>query len=915
MPAASRRPPEAASRSYPAEPWCIREPRLNLDILPQSESVFALSNGHIGLRGNLDEGEPHGLPGTYLNTFCEFRQLPHAEPGYGYPASGQTIVNVTNGKLIRLLVDDEPFDVRYGTVHSHQRTLDLRQGILVRDLEWSTSAGSRLRITSTRLVSLTQRAIAAVEYTVEPVSGSMRVVAESELAANETLPTLGEDPRASTDAGSVLLPEGHIACHDDRHRVLLMHRARHSGMRLAAGMAHDIEGPAEMLVETEAFPDMGRCTTAARLAPGDRLRIVKYLGYAWSSQRSSATLEAQVRGALAVAQLDGWDGLLAEQQRYLNDFWASADVVVDGDPELQQAVRFALFHILQAGPRAACQPIPAKGLTGPGYDGHTFWDTETYVLPVLTYTQPDDAASVLRWRHSALPAARERAANLGLAGATFPWRTIRGEECSGYWPAGTAAFHINADISDAVRRYIDATGDTHFEQEIGVELLAETARLWLSLGYFDAQGQFRIDGVTGPDEYSALADNNVYTNLMAQQNLAAAADACARHPQRATRLGVTAEDISAWRRAAEAMMIPYDEQAGVHPQHEGFTRRQRWDFENTSPGKYPLFMHYPYFELYRKQVVKQADLVLAMYLRTDAFTAEQKARNFAYYESLTVRDSSLSASAQAVIAAETGHLDLAYDYLAETALTDLEDRHSNTRDGLHLASLAGTWTALVAGFGGMRAQAGTLAFSPRLPAGISRVAFRIRYRQRTVRVAVTPGEAKYELLEGEQLAVTHHGEPILLGHLPVILPIPALPLTLRPRQPPGRAPVPRRTISTREPGSPGSLREQLRFPRKEAPLTMIDAYAEWPDSSVPGLCVGALRRRSGRQARRNLFGAADGQTSASIPGLPGSPGRRPSGSCSCTARRPSPRRTAPARPSRYRRPRWHRSASGGRVQV
>jgi alpha,alpha-trehalose phosphorylase len=825
MPAASRRQPESASRTYPAEPWCVREPRLNLDILPQSESVFALSNGHIGLRGNLDEGDPHGLPGTYLNTFCEFRQLLHAEPGYGYPASGQTIANVTNGKLIRLLVDDEPFDMRYGTVHTHQRTLDLRKGVLIRDVEWSTPGGARLRVSSTRLVSLTQRSIAAIQYTVEPVSGPMRVVVQSELAANETLPALGEDPRASTGAGSGLLSEGHIACHDERHRVLLMHRARLSGMRLAAGMAHDIQGPPEMVVETEAFPDVGRCTIAGHLVPGDRLRIVKYLGYAWSDQRSSATLEAQVRGALAVAQLDGWDGLLAEQQRYLSDFWASADVIVDGDTELQQAVRFALFHILQAGPRGASQPIPAKGLTGPGYDGHTFWDTETYVLPVLTYTHPDEAESALRWRHAALPTARERAADLGLSGASFPWRTIRGQECSGYWPAGTAAFHINADIADAVQRYVDATEDTQFAQEVGVDLLTETARLWISLGYFDEYGQFRIEGVTGPDEYSALADNNVYTNLMAQQNLAAAADTCARYPHRAARLGVSMKEMSTWRRAAEAMMIPYDEQAGVHPQHEGFTFRQRWDFENTSPEEYPLFLHHPYFELYRKQVIKQADLVLAMYLRPDAFTAEQKARNFAYYESLTVRDSSLSASTQSVIAAETGHLDLAYDYLAESALIDLQDRQNNTRDGLHLASLAGTWTALVAGFGGMRARAGTLAFSPRLPVGISRLAFRIRYRQRTVRVAVTPGEAKYELLDGAQIAVIHHGEPILLGHQPVMLPIPSLPLTLRPRQPAGRAPVPRRMTSADVPDSPGMVPEERRSPIREAPLAAIDGTA------------------------------------------------------------------------------------------
>ena len=776
--------------AYTVEPWCVRETRLDLDALAQSESVFALSNGHIGLRGNLDEGEPHGLPGTYLNSLYELRPLPHAERGYGYPDSGQTIINVTNGKLIRLLVDDDPFDVRYGVVHSHERVLDLRSGTLSRQVVWESPAGKQVRISSVRLVSLTQRAVAAICYTVEPVSEPLRLVLQSELIVNETLPDPGDDPRTAAVLDRPLLSEEFLATRDDQYRVVLVHRTHRSGLRLAATMAHDIEAPEAMRAHTEAFPDLGRCTVAAQVNPGDRLRIVKYIGYGWSSQRSRPALKAQVAGALAVARLTGWNGLLAEQRRYLDDFWAGADVDIDGDPEIQQAVRFGLFHILQAGARTENRPIAAKGLTGPGYDGHTFWDTETFVLPVLTYTQPSAAASVLRWRHMVLPEARQRAADLGLAGAAFPWRTIRGQECSGYWPAGTAAFHINADIADAALRYVDATEDLSFEPDVALDLLVETARLWRKLGHYGTKGRFRIDGVTGPDEYSAAADNNLYTNLMAQQNLAAAADMCAKHPDAARRRGVTEAEMSSWRAAAAAMTIPFDAERGLHQQHESFTEYAEWDFAGTPPDKYPLLLHFPYFELYRKQAIKQADLVLAMHLRGDAFTPEQKARNFAYYEARTVRDSSLSACTQAVLAAETGHLELAHDYLAEAALVDLQDRHSNTRDGLHMAALAGAWMALVAGFGGMRAGAGTLAFRPQLPSGISRLTFRIRYRDRKLRVAITPGSARYELLAGEPLAITHHGEQVLLAGQPVVLGIPPVPFSIPPGQPEGRAPVP-----------------------------------------------------------------------------------------------------------------------------
>ena len=527
-----------------------------------------------------------------------------------------------------------------------------------------------------------------------------------------------------------------------------------------------------------------------------RSRLVKYLGYGWSSQRSRPALVDQVSGALAAAQLTGWDGILAEQRAFLDAFWEGADVEVDGDVQIQQAVRFGLFHILQAGARAEQRPIPAKGLTGTGYDGHTFWDTEAFVLPVLTYTHPSAAADALRWRAITLDTARAHAAELGLDGAAFAWRTIHGEECSGYWPAGTAAFHINADIAAAVVNYLDATQDEEFEREVALPILVETARLWRSLGQHDAHGQFRIEGVTGPDEYSAIKDNNLYTNLMAQHNLAAAATLAEKRQVESRELGVTTEEAAAWRDAAEDMYLPYDERLKVHEQHDGFTNYARWDFKNTPEDHYPLLLHYPYFQLYRKQVVKQADVVLAMQLRPDSFTPEQKLRNFNFYEALTVRDSSLSPCTQAVMAAEVGHLSLAYDYLAEAAFMDLQDREHNTKDGLHIASLAGAWTALVGGFGGMRVREGGLCFSPKLPPGIVGLSFRMRYRGRIVLVEVRDHAATYSVLAGDPLDITHHGQPAKISDKAVTLDLPTPVQLPPPTQPPGRVPQSHRARSS-----------------------------------------------------------------------------------------------------------------------
>jgi alpha,alpha-trehalose phosphorylase len=777
---------------YGVDPWRLTETALDLDLIAQSESVFALSNGHIGLRGNLDEGEPYGLPGTYLNSLYESRPLPYAETAYAFPDMGQTVINVTNGKIIRLLVEDEPFDIRYGKVQSHTRTLDLRAGTLTRNVVWTSPAGHTVKITSVRLVSLTQRAVAAVSYTVSPVDEPLRLVLMSEIVANEEIPTRPGDPRAAANLASPLVSEEHLAVDGDRPRAVLVHSTRVSKLRLAAAMSHEVYGPERKSIVSESFPDLGRLMVAAEVPAGEELRLIKYIGYGWSAWRSRSALIDQVSGAIAAAGLTGWDRLLAEQRTYLDNFWEGADVEVDGDMDVQQAVRFGLFHILQAGARAELRPIPAKGLTGTGYDGHTFWDTEAFVLPVLTYTQPASAADALRWRHETLPIARQHATELGLAGAAFAWRTIHGEECSGYWPAGTAAFHINADIANSVVEYLDATHDEPFEREIALPLLVETARLWRSLGQHDADGKFRIDGVTGPDEYSAVKDNNLYTNLMAQQNLACAADLAAKLTDEARQLGVTTEETAEWRDAAADMFIPYDERLGVHEQHDGFTKYARWDFVGTQADHYPLLLHYPYFQLYRKQVVKQADVVLAMQLRGDAFTPDQKLRNFDYYDALTVRDSSLSACTQAVMAAEVGHLQLAYDYLAEAAFMDLEDREHNTKDGLHIASLAGAWTALVGGFGGMRAGRDGLSFSPRLPPGLMGLSFRLRYQGRIVRVVVRQGTATYSLLQGDPLSITHHGEPVTIGPDEATLKIAITTPPPPPSQPPGRHPQPRR---------------------------------------------------------------------------------------------------------------------------
>ncbi len=782
---------KSSGDTFSVEPWCLREPRLKLDDLAGTEAVLTVANGSLGVRGTLDEGEPVGMPGTYLAGVHELRSMVYTETGNGDPESTETLINTIDGTAVRLLVEGHPLDVRTGALLHHERVLDFRAGTLSRELRWRSPAGRAVEVGSTRLVSLDQRGVFALRYTVRALEQPVEVVLQSALVANTQQPHLPSHPSADDLLFHPLDPQEHEA---DGH-LTLVHRTLRTGLLVGAAADHDVDSTAELDCHGEATPDHARFTVRAQLAPGESVTLTKLVAYAWSGTRELPALRDELAGALTVARHEGFDGLLASQRAILDGFWECADVEIDGDAELQQAVRFALFQLLQNTARAEGRPIAGKALTGTGYEGHAFWDTETFVLQVMTAVRPEVARHALGWRHATLPAARERARTLDLRGAAFPWRTITGPECSGYWPAGTAAFHVNADIADAVLRYVDATGDEEFAREAGVEILVETARLWCALGHWGRDERFHVFGVTGPDEYSALGDDNVYTNLMLQRNLRGAAGWARRYPEVAEALEVTRDEIVGWERAADAVCIPYDEELGVHPQSTGFTLQPRWDFTATPEENYPLHSHYPYLQLYRKQVVKQADLVLALFLRGDAFTDEEKLRDFTYYEEITVRDSSLSACCQAILAAEVGLPHLAHEYVVESALADIRDAEHDSSDGLHVAALAGTWLALVCGFGGLRHVYGDgpghggLSFRPVLPDELPRLRFRLLFRGRLLRVTVEPGEATYELLRGEPLTIRHEDDDVeLTVDGPVVRPTTPRPRPPLPRQPETRAP-------------------------------------------------------------------------------------------------------------------------------
>lgn len=764
-----RLPPE---HIYPIDDWRIVERRFSMRYLEHNETIFAIGNGYLGMRGNLDDGRPIAQSGTYINGFYESWPITYAEEAYGFAKTGQTMLNVTDGKIIRLYVDDEPLFLPTATLLSYERALDMAAGTLDRELVWEMPSGKLVKVASRRLASFRHRHLAAISFEVTVMNADAPVVISSELITpeNNQSKRLG-DPRAATGLShSVFEPKLSFA--RDR-RIGLGYVTANSRMSLAVSAEHVLETASKWRVMSESDDYTAKTVFSVDAEAGQPITLIKYLSYHKSRTEQAPELSARSDRTLNRAADAGFDHLIDSQRTYMDEFWRRSDVVLqDGDPRVQQCVRFNLFHILQAAGRAEGSGIPAKGLTGPAYDGHYFWDIEIYILPFLIYTSPRIARNLLKFRYGQLDAARARARQVNQKGALFPWRTINGEEASAYFAAGTAQYHINADVVYALKKYVEVTGDEDFLFEFGAEILVETARFWADLGAYPNgnDSSFHIHGVTGPDEYTAIVNDNAYTNLMARSNLRYAAeivDRLAREDEHrfaalVHATGLSREEVEEWRGAADRMHVPYDEELGVHPQDSSFLDKPAWDFENTPPDHYPLFMFYHPLVIYRHRVIKQSDVVLAMFLLGEEFSLQSKRRNFDYYSPLTTWDSSLSVSIQSIAAWELDYRDMANEFFRYTALMDLADVGGNVKDGVHVASLGGTWMAVVYGLAGMRDYGGALSFDPR-SADDTVVKFRLIVRGQEMEVAIEGPTVTYLLRRGSGLTIRHRDEAIELA--------------------------------------------------------------------------------------------------------------------------------------------------------
>ncbi len=761
---------------YPVHPWKIIETEFDNETNFLDETIFALGNGYLGTRGTFEEGYdgPTGtsMEGTYLNGFYETVPIHYDETAYGYASHTETMLNLPNGKLILLQVEDELMSFATGTIEQYHRELDLQQGMLIRHMRWISPKGRIVNIETERIISLIDQHLMMIRYSVTPINFNGKITLVSMLDGHVHNQTSENDPRIGTSLKGQTLKLEQLEQEKDTSKLLQI--TTYSKLQVLSAVRHVIETECRFTRENYTHGQMLEHRYTFDVEQGQRVMMTKAVVYLRSDRKYEQDLWETADELLGTACHYGWAHYHMLQRQVLDDFWSHSDVEITGDDSMQQGIRFNMFHLFQAAGRDGRTNIGAKGITGEGYQGHYFWDSEIYIVPFFTYTHPWIARKLLKYRYHTLSKARQRAQVLfRKPGALFPWRTITGIECSSYYPAGTAQYHINADITYAIRQYVDATGDQEFLKSYGAEIVFETARIWMYVGDFipARDNMFCINTVTGPDEYAVLVNNNFFTNSMAKMHLQYAVETAEmlrkEEPQDYERISskilLHDSEIERWSKAAADMYLPKYKALDIHPQDDAFLSRTVWPFDETPEGHYPLLLNYHPLEIYRHQVCKQADVILALYLLSDQFTIEEKAKDLEYYEKVTVHDSSLSKSIFSIVSAEVGLMDDALMFFNDTARLDLDNHQGNTQHGIHTASMGGTWHVLIAGFAGMRTIREEVKFSPKIPKGWQRYAFRFKFRGNSFKVAVNEDTTVISLLEGSGLRVSHYDESKWLG--------------------------------------------------------------------------------------------------------------------------------------------------------
>ncbi len=718
--------------SFPTDPWRVVETEFRPDRLRPMETVFTIGNGYLGTRGTFEEGYPGDTPATLVHGVFDDHPLVYTE-----------LVNFPNGLPLTLTVEGERFRLDRGTVLAYRRELDLRTGVLTRLVRWRSPAGHTVDLKIERFASLEDPHLLVIRLRATALDFAGTVEVRAGLNGYSFNPELYH--WQWVDQGA-LGPQA----------VYLHTRTRHSGIEACLAAHLSIAAPEEVtyaLADCENAPAVVARTT---VRPGETVVAEKRV--ALSTSRETPNVREAALRALEAAVARPFGDLRAAHEAAWAREWEACDVVIEGDDRAQQAVRHSLFQLLIAAPRSDDRvSIPAKTLSGFGYRGHVFWDTDIFILPFFTFTRPEIARHLLMYRYHTLPGARRKARRHGYEGAMYAWESAdTGDETTPRWVpvqdgdlvriwCGDIEDHITADVAYAVVQYWQVTGDDAFMRDYGAEIVLETARFWASRAHWNEERRrYEIRDVIGPDEYHEHVDNNAYTNGMARWNLEVALQVLAwlreTAPQKAadleSRLGLTDEVLCRWTHVIEHLYIPYDPESGLIEQFEGFFDLEDIDLNACEPRTVSMQVLLGIEGVQRCQVLKQPDVLMLLYLQRDRYDPEALRRNWEYYTPRTDLSygSSLGPPIHALLAARMGEVEEAYRHFMHAALIDLEDLRGNTADGFHGATAGGLWQALVFGFAGLEVHNGGYTLHPRLPAHWRRLAFPLRIRGQRIMI-------------------------------------------------------------------------------------------------------------------------------------------------------------------------------------
>ncbi|NMD38721.1 MAG: glycoside hydrolase family 65 protein [Christensenellaceae bacterium] len=735
--------------------------KFDISNLANEETLFHVANGYLGVRACFEDElskDRSYSRGCYINGFYDESPISYGEKFHGYPDTKQSLINLPDVQSISLYIDGDnvnPFNCEM-LAYSHQ--FNLEQGFVRRKYTLKDAKGREFTINTKRMASFVEKHLFILEYTVESHNFNGNIEIVSTVNGDVSNFFAKDDPRLASVAEKPLIE---IDAYGAIDLLKLNAKAKNSQLKVYVGIVHEFTQG----LEREGYSTATNALVKFKgsIEQNNPITITKLvlLADSYHNQNPADLIDEKIKEVRA----NGAAYYFYAQEEYLNQFWNVSRVIIKGDENVQNALDYNLYSLLASVGRDSKFSVSAKGLSGEGYEGHVFWDSETYVAPFFQFTQPQMAKTMLSYRYNILSYAKEQAKLLGHSkGALFPWRSIEGGECSTYYPAGSAQYHINGDVAYSFMQYFIATKDINFMNDMGAEVLLETARLWMDMGHYTDKG-FCLDMVTGPDEYTCLVNNNFYTNAGAQYNLYAICHVMEIlwNKGLGDHLKVSTAELDEFKKAADAMYLPYDDALGITCQDDSFLQKKKLDLNAIPKDKFPLLLHYHPLFLYRHQVCKQADVVLTYVMHKGIADEDVKAKSFKYYEDITTHDSSLSLCAYAIIAAQLGDTEKAERYFKETVDLDLNNTHKNTKDGIHTANMGGSYLTIAKGFAGISFEMDGINIAPNPIQAIKDYSFNFAYLGRTIKFNGTIEGFSIELIDGEDLSINVYGESITLS--------------------------------------------------------------------------------------------------------------------------------------------------------